>query len=272
MTEQIPISKIFIGKLNARPITGTDVTELAESIEERGLLQPILVRPIGQDKYEVVAGQRRLLACKQLGWKTIEAGVRKLSDEDVLLSSLIENVQREELDPVTRAKAIDRLVNLGHTLEEIAKMTGIASRTISDWHSILKLAKPLQEKVAIRVPRPGADELGYTSAREIVRRFKEPEMQKMAYGAIKGVENKTDVVKILDGVSTYREEILSGKTTPEKIRDEALYRPAGAYLNIYLSSKVTKALDIVCDEREASREDMVSFIVENWLKENGYVK
>jgi ParB family chromosome partitioning protein len=119
----------------AQPRTHFDpatIRELADSIRERGVLQPVLIRPAG-DRYQLVAGERRFLAAQEAGFTTIPAIVRPLTDRESLLIALIENVQRENLNPVDEARAYYRLAaEYGLQHEEIAKRVGKDRSTVSN--------------------------------------------------------------------------------------------------------------------------------------------
>jgi ParB family chromosome partitioning protein len=119
----------------AQPRTHFDpetIRELADSIRERGVLQPVLIRPSG-DQYQLVAGERRFLAAQEAGFNTIPAIVRPLTDRESLLIALIENVQRENLNPVDEARAYYRLAaEYGLPHEEIAKRVGKDRSTVSN--------------------------------------------------------------------------------------------------------------------------------------------
>ncbi len=119
----------------AQPRTQFDpatIRELADSIRERGVLQPVLIRPSG-DHYQLVAGERRFLAAQEAGFNTIPAIVRPLTDRESLLIALIENVQRENLNPVDEARAYYRLAaEYGLPHEEIAKRVGKDRSTVSN--------------------------------------------------------------------------------------------------------------------------------------------
>ena len=129
----VQLSKIV--RNPAQPRTQFDpatIRELAESIRERGVLQPVLIRPSG-DHYQLVAGERRFLAAQQAGFNTIPAIVRPLTDRESLLIALIENVQRENLNPVDEARAYYRLAaEYGLPHEEIAKRVGKDRSTVSN--------------------------------------------------------------------------------------------------------------------------------------------
>ncbi|MEM2249314.1 MAG: ParB/RepB/Spo0J family partition protein [Candidatus Bathyarchaeia archaeon] len=124
--------------------------ELANSIKEHGLLQPVLVRPIGDGKYQLVHGERRFRACKLLGLETIRAEIRNLTDNETLEIQLVENLQREDLNPIEEAETFQRMINeLGYTHEEIAKKIGKSREYVTNKIRLLRLPdyikKALQE-------------------------------------------------------------------------------------------------------------------------------
>ena len=120
--------------------------ELSESMREVGLKQPILVRPIG-DRFEVVSGERRLRAAKRLDWTSISAVVQDLSNLDAAIGGLVENVQREELTPLERARAFKQLNEPPFQLSqrEIARRTGLDQSGIARTMELLKQPKQIQE-------------------------------------------------------------------------------------------------------------------------------
>jgi ParB family chromosome partitioning protein len=103
--DDIPISKIIAHKSHLRPY-GQNFDDLVESIRHRGLLQPIVVRDLGDGYfYEIVAGNRRYQACKRLSWRKITCNIVELEDKEAFEISLIENIQREALNPKEEAMA-----------------------------------------------------------------------------------------------------------------------------------------------------------------------
>ncbi len=113
--------------------------ELIDSMRERGMIQPVIVRQT-KEGYELVAGERRLRAVKALGWVDVPAVVRATSDQEALEISLLENIQRDDLNPVEEAKAFERLATeFGLTQEAIAKAMGRERSSISNALRILKL-------------------------------------------------------------------------------------------------------------------------------------
>ncbi|MEM8884705.1 MAG: ParB/RepB/Spo0J family partition protein [Planctomycetota bacterium] len=121
--------------------------ELASSIRESGVLQPIIVRPAGVG-YEIVAGERRTRAARMAGLAEIPAVVRPYTDEEVLILSLVENVQRADLNPIDKARAYRRLTqHLGATQEEVAKRIGLDRSSVANLIRLLELPEELQDLV-----------------------------------------------------------------------------------------------------------------------------
>lgn len=120
--------------------------ELIRSIQEKGIIQPIVVRKISEGLYECVAGERRLRAAKKLGLKTIPCIIKDLSDEEALLISIMENLQRKDLNPLEVALAYKNLMDkFGYTQEEIAEKVGKDRATVANFLRLLKLPKEIQE-------------------------------------------------------------------------------------------------------------------------------
>ena len=132
--KEVPVENINPGRY--QPRTNFDeekLSELTSSIKNHGVLSPILVREVGLNKYEVIAGERRLRASKNAGLKTIPALVDQKQDKDALESALIENLQREDLNAVEEARGYDRLKReFGLTQDEVAASTGKARSTIAN--------------------------------------------------------------------------------------------------------------------------------------------
>jgi ParB family chromosome partitioning protein len=147
----IPIADIHPNPLQPRTIfDAAHLEELANSIETHGIIQPLLVRRKGAN-YELIAGERRLRAAKLAGLTEVPAIVQDYADERILEIALIENIQREDLNPMETAQALDRLhteMNLSH--EEIASRTGKDRTTITNLIRLLRLPQAVQLLVAER--------------------------------------------------------------------------------------------------------------------------
>lgn len=128
----------------------TDIDDLAASIKEAGLIQPIVVQKIpGQSGYQVLAGHRRLAAVKRLGWESVPCIMRRdmLPDEE-LLAMLIENGQRAGLDPIEEARAAQKLANGGLNQADIARRVGRSERWVQQ--RLMLLTLPAEEQDAVR--------------------------------------------------------------------------------------------------------------------------
>jgi ParB family chromosome partitioning protein len=123
--------------------------ELAASIREQGVLQPILVRPLGGGRFEIVAGERRFRAAQRAGLTKVPVVVRDLSDAETLEIALIENVQRDDLSPLEEATAYQRLIDeFGHTQEEVATRVGKSRPAIANALRLLRLPDAVKEELA----------------------------------------------------------------------------------------------------------------------------
>ncbi len=119
--------------------------ELSDSIRMHGLIQPVTVRSIGSDKYELISGERRLRATKMAGISTIPAYVREVDDDDVVAFALIENVQREQLNPIEVALGYKRLLEeCSFTQDQVAKKLGKNRSTVANMLRLLSLRPKIQ--------------------------------------------------------------------------------------------------------------------------------
>jgi ParB family chromosome partitioning protein len=120
--------------------------ELAESIKAQGIMQPILVRPVGAGKFEIIAGERRSRAAKLAGLDSVPVLVKDVPDEAAAAMALIENIQREDLNPLEEAQGISRLVNeFKLTHEQAAQAVGRSRSAASNLLRLLNLAEPVQQ-------------------------------------------------------------------------------------------------------------------------------
>jgi len=153
------------------------VSSLAESIRERGVLQPLLVRRVGADRYEIVAGERRWRAAQLAGLHEVPVIVRDLDDRGALEVAIVENVQREDLTPVEEAEGYRRLVEeFGHTQDAVARIVGKSRSHVANTLRLLALPDPVKAMLAdgqlsagharalLTLPDPAG------AAKEVVRR------------------------------------------------------------------------------------------------------
>lgn len=139
--QDVNLTQINAGRFQPREIFNEEsLQELTDSIKKHGVISPILVRELGLNKYEVIAGERRMRASVQAGLETIPCLVEQKEDQDALESALIENLQREDLNAVEEARGYDRLKReFGLTQDEVATSTGKARSSIANSIRILTL-------------------------------------------------------------------------------------------------------------------------------------
>ena len=126
---------------------GEKLHELAQSIKENGVIQPIIVRQSPVIGYEILAGERRYRASLLAGLRSIPAVVKQLSDQEMMVQSIIENLQRENLNPIEEARAYESLVEKGFTHAEIADKMGKSRPYISNSIRLLSLPEPILSEV-----------------------------------------------------------------------------------------------------------------------------
>ena len=139
--EQLPVDRLKPNPFQPRrELDGEKLDELVASIQENGLLQPLVVRPDDAEGWEIVAGERRWRAVGELGWDRVPAFVREVDDQTMLVLALIENLQREELSPIDEAHAYQRLIDdFGLTQSEVAEQVGRDRSTVSNTIRLLGL-------------------------------------------------------------------------------------------------------------------------------------
>lgn len=147
--QSLSLKQIQAGKYQPRTLMDEGaLNELAESIKNQGLMQPILVRPLkksGSVKYEIVAGERRFRAAEIAGLKTIPALVREIEDKNAAIMGLIENMQREDLNPLEEAHGVKRLIDeFDYTHEQAAQAIGRSRSATSNLLRLINLAEPVQ--------------------------------------------------------------------------------------------------------------------------------
>ncbi|HHW12198.1 MAG TPA: ParB/RepB/Spo0J family partition protein [Firmicutes bacterium] len=148
-TQEIPVESIEPNPYQPRRhFDPESLQELAASIKEHGVLQPLLVRRKG-DGYQLIAGERRLRAARQVGLTTVPVVVKELDDRTIMEIALVENLQREDLNPMEEAEAYQRLMaEFNLTQEEVAKAVGKSRSAIANTLRLLNLPEPIQRMVA----------------------------------------------------------------------------------------------------------------------------
>jgi ParB family chromosome partitioning protein len=244
MLASLAIDALQPGRFQPRARIGQEgLAELAESIKSQGVMQPILARPIGAGRYEIVAGERRWRAARMAGLTSVPALVREVADRQALAIALIENLQREDLNPLDEATGIKRLTEeFGMTHAEAAEAVGRSRAAITNALRLLELAPPVQELL-----REGKLDMGHARALLALPALKQIEIAREAVARQLSVRQVEKLVAHLSARGTARarvrgdrdvarlEEELSGQIgTTVSIRTGA--KPGSGKLVIHYSS------------------------------------
>ena len=184
VTAETETLQVEVGLLSPNPfqprreITETDVAELAASIRVSGILQPILVRRVA-DRFEIVAGERRWRAAKVAGLESVPILVKKITDDESAVFALVENIQREDLNAMEKARGFQRLMQkLSTTQAEVARRVGMDRSTIANLLRLLDLPEETQAHVS-----RGTLSMGH--ARALLGLVNREEIQRLAEAAIR---------------------------------------------------------------------------------------
>ena len=201
---QIEVSRILPGKQQPRKVFNEiSLNELSASIKEKGVLQPILVSRTGDGSFNLIAGERRWRATVQAGLKKIPAIVKNVDSRDSLEMALIENIQREQLNPIETAEGFNRLMQeFSLTQEELADKVGKERATVANYIRLLKLPSEIKDMIYT-----GKLSMGHARALLAIE------------GRIGQVEAARKIIR--NGLSVRETELLAKKSgKPAKIRSE----------------------------------------------------
>jgi ParB family chromosome partitioning protein len=240
----LPLDQLQPGRYQPRARIGQEgLAELAESIKAQGVMQPILARPMGAGRYEIVAGERRWRAARMAGLAAVPTLVREVTDRHALAIALIENLQREDLNPLDEATGIKRLIEeFGMTHAEAAEAMGRSRAAITNALRLLELAPPVQELL-----REGKLDMGHARALLALPALKQIDLAREAVARQLSVRQVEKRVAVLTARPVARlrarsdrdvarlEEELSGQLgTTVSIRSGA--KPGSGRLVIHYSS------------------------------------
>jgi ParB family chromosome partitioning protein len=176
----LPLDVIRPGRFQPRSVFDEDkLAELADSIRAQGVVQPVVVRPVGENQFELIAGERRWRAAQMAGIDTIPAVVREVPDEVSVAMALIENIQREDLNPLEEAAALRRLIDdFQMTHQAAADAVGRSRAAVSNLLRLLELMQEVKDMIDMRLIEMGHarallsldEKLQLQAAREVVRK------------------------------------------------------------------------------------------------------
>ncbi|MBM7704215.1 nucleoid occlusion protein [Metabacillus iocasae] len=247
---QIEVSSIIPNRYQPRTVFNeSKIEELALTIRTHGIIQPIVVRPIDEQSYELIAGERRWRAVQTLGWETIPAIVKHFNDTETASVALIENLQREELTAIEEAIAYAKLIELHNlTQEALAQRLGKGQSTIANKLRLLKLPNEVQEAIKKKL-------ITERHARALIP-LKDLEKQLMVLTEI--LEKQLNVKQSEERVA----KLLENQTTKKKAKRKAFTKDARIAMNtIRQSLSMVNDSGISFDSEEEEFEEYYQFTI-----------
>jgi ParB/RepB/Spo0J family partition protein len=279
----VELSKLFIGKANVRKSPG-DVGDLVDSVKEKGVLEPVIARPIG-GRYELVVGSRRFEAARIAGLKRIPAVVRPMTDEEAIIVSLVENIQRKEVEPEEEYDAIVALRRANPraygSVDQVAKALGKSRKYVDDRIRAVEAVRSLRKetKTTIKVRNaPLAEERREgvlpvkhatylqkaeeaLSVRELPKRERASKLKELA---------ETIAPLPRPEAETVVEHFVMAPQRPvEDIKREIAYLHA-VKLDLLLDPRVADSLRRAAEERNTTMEAVATLAIHSWLRQQGY--
>lgn len=261
---EIPLDQIEISPLNVRHSNPTkDIDQLAASIKAHGLLQPVvLAGNFGSPPYNLIAGQRRFLAHGELRRKTIQAVFAgKLDDEKAILLSLVENLQRLDVNHADAAKAITSLYLLYHGEERrVQRETGLPLRRIRDYITVEAQASPKMKRQLRDKKATSAD----------VKRA-----LRAASGQLKKAEEILDLMTILPMTRHQKQRVVeNGQTHPRasarRIVEAALRPRVEQAVVVSVSERIRLGLERATQVMEREPEEIIAAVLDDWIDRQGF--
>lgn len=242
--EQVAIDLIHPNKYQPRTIFSEEkIEELARTIHTHGVIQPIVIRSI-DDKYEIIAGERRYRAMKSLGWKEVPAIIRELDDKETASIALIENLQREELTPIEEAYAYEKLLEL-HSLtqEALAQRLGKGQSTVANKLRLLKLPEEIQKSIMDKV-------ISERHARALIT-IKDSELQLAVFNEV--IENQLNVKQLEQRIKELLNPEVEKESKEKRPKRKSVSRDVRIALNTIkqsLNMVVKSGIDVETEEED----------------------
>lgn len=247
--------------------------ELALSIKERGVLEPIVVRPMkglpNGAKYEIVMGERRYRASRIAGLESIPAIIKTMTDEDAQADALLENFQREDLNPIEKARAIQGLLTF-MSWEKVGKTLGVSETTLRRSLELLELPVFIQNELTLREPAPGEMLLTEGHARQLAGLNHDAQAQKRMVDKIKQEKlNQNDADRVMQAINKFPEKKEAFLRVPLVVTEQILrslgaraekakpYKANTAEQHMKAIDKVATQLTDLLDERVVDYLDPV---------------
>ena len=279
----VEISKLFVGKTNVRKSPG-DVGDLVDSVKEKGILEPVLARPIG-GRYELVVGSRRFEAAKIAGLKKMPSIVRPMTDEEAIIVSLVENIQRRDIEPEEEYDAILALKKANPraygTSEQVARALGKSRRYVEDRVSAVEAVRTIRRETRADItvkqaPLSRERKEGVLPVRHATflhRAEEAPTVQELPRR-----ERATQLKELAETIapltspeaeSVVSHFVMAPQRPMEDIKKEAVYLHA-VKLEILLDPRVADGLRKAAEERNTTMEAVATLAIHSWLRQQRY--
>jgi len=280
---QVDLAKLFVGKTNVRKNPG-HVGDLVDSVKQKGVLEPVLARPVG-GRYELVVGSRRFEAAKIAGLKRIPAVVRPMTDEEAIIVSLVENIQRRDIEPEEEYDAITSLMKMNPraygTVEQLAKAIGKSRRYVDDRINAVEAVRSIRKQSGSEItvkqaPLQAERKEGVLpvkhatflhraeeapAVQELPRRERASKMKELAETIAPLPRPEAENV-----VSHF---VMAPQRPVEDIRKEVSTLRA-VKLEILLDPRVADGLRRAAEERNTTMEAVASLAIHSWLRQQQY--
>jgi ParB/RepB/Spo0J family partition protein len=279
----VEVTKLFVGKTNVRKSPG-DVGDLVDSVKEKGILEPVLARPIG-GRYELVVGSRRFEAAKVAGLKKIPAIVRPMTDEEAIIVSLVENIQRRDIEPEEEYDAIVALRKANPRAyggsDQIAKALGKSRRYVDDRINAVEAVRSIRKESRADItvkqsPLQKEREEGVLPVKHatFLHRAEEAstvqELPKRERASqLKELAETIAPLTTPEAESVVSHFVMAPQRPMEDIKKEISYLHA-VKLEILLDPRVADGLRRAAEERNTTMEAVASLAIHSWLRQQRY--
>jgi ParB family chromosome partitioning protein len=224
---RLPVDTLRPGKYQPRTrMDEASLAELADSIRARGVIQPIVVRPVGEGRYEILAGERRWRAARLAGEAEVPALIREVPDEAALGIGLIENIQREDLNPIEEGNGLKRLIDeFKLTHEDVARAVGRSRAAVTNMLRLLELAPPVQDML-----QEGRIDMGHARALLALSRARQVETAELI--AAKGLSVRETERLVQQAASVPKRKAAGGLDADGRRLQEELCESLGATVKL----------------------------------------
>ena len=236
---EIPIEQLQRGQYQPRiRIDKAALVELGNSIRAQGVLQPLLVRPAGTDRYEIIAGERRWRGAQLAGLQTVPAVIREIEDRTAMAVGLIENIQREDLNAVEQARGYHRLLDeFGLTHQEASDVVGCSRTTITNLLRLLSLHPDVQKML-----EEGQLDMGHARALLGLAEADQPQAAKLILNKKLSVRQTERLVKSINRPAAPTNPEVEQSTVDIRLLEDDLSKKLGAKVDLQHGAKKGKLI------------------------------